>query len=184
MAVRLGLYPDNLGKNQLYMAICDSFRNDCFVKWRSYDLIQQFDNQSLDEVLKYGYLVPQRGEAVVLSPTIPGTLSEIILSLLKSDIITTKELHQQLPAHMRVSSQLFKNELIFLTNLHLIQVATLPASGITYVALDGPQWIEDDLDRIYTFSDHIEMSAVYIPDHEVETETLIQLSEQYKQVVI
>jgi hypothetical protein len=149
MAIHLPLYPSTMGSNPVYLKLMDDWTLDSVERWSEYDLRRRYTRGMIEHLIDEQIVKRDRNESLRLMFRIPGTPPSLILTFLSEEMRTFQELQQMFPRVSRCSPNKLKNLLIYLHNFHQIQYLTLPATTLTLIALEGPEWSEQQINDIY-----------------------------------
>lgn len=156
MAVHIPDFPYNLANNPAYRMIRDDYDSTGTYQWNSFDLVRKFGNHYLRELQRDDFFVLNEYDyQLKASFRILSSTSSLILKEASKRIISFNDLKARLPDHLKVDGKL-KHMLAFMLNFNQIQVFIPPSSGLTYIALEGFEEIEDYLNEIYEWCDYLE----------------------------
>lgn len=169
MAVHLPESPYDLGTNSVYQQLQDDHRRKIDF-WLASELKHKHDAISLKRLLKHTdlFVIDARGEGISPSFKIMSTAANIILRHVSLEKRSFTELRGMMPSGAQAQGRL-KHLLSFLWNFEQIQCFSPPASGRTYIALDGFSEVEDEIDEIFHIVDGLEdrfkyQIPVFAPD--------------------
>lgn len=167
MATHIPLHPFNLGDNDAYLFLVEGFIHDRLDTWQLPELEYEFGKISLDELFKENVITLKRdSDFGQLTFRVSGSLPQFILELVTDEPKSFPELLKEVNKIQVCSSNQLKNYLSYLYNFNLIQDFVPPAQAITFIAIEGDDSMEKELDMIYRFADRLETKCIYQMNNE------------------
>lgn len=137
MAISVPLMPFDLGNNDCYSFLLDSFRQEKSFEWDVSLLLDEFGKLSTSECLSLGILLRSRNERARLSFCQAGSTTNLIVRSVSKNLLPFHDVLASLPRSCNCSSRKLKNYLAFLENFSQIQFVNDPVTGLTIVAPDS-----------------------------------------------
>jgi hypothetical protein len=163
LANHFQLYPGTLGDNDCYLQLIGEYTRDHIDSWVLKDLIYEYGNLAVDELLNEMFISKVRDGRVQLSFKVEYTVTWFILDYVSQEVRTFMELLHML-GDSSTSTRL-KNCLIYLENFGTIQRLELNGSGLTCIAavetaeeLSHDTWCKVGamVNRSLMWSDHLD----------------------------
>ena len=123
--------------------------------WTILDLENRFGESRVLHLMNEGILKRQHFHNARLAFEVFGQPSEIILKTVREEISSFSELMEKLEKPYR-TKWILKNNLSFLCNFKQVQCIISPATGLTYIALEG-----EEISEIYENADLVESHFQY-----------------------
>jgi hypothetical protein len=148
LANHFQLYPGTLGDNDCYLQLIEEYTRDHIDSWVLKDLIYEYGNLAVDELLNEMFISKVRDGRVQLSFKVEYTVTWFILDYVSQEVRTC-----------------LKNCLIYLENFGTIQRLELNGSGLTCIAavetaeeLSHDTWCKVGamVNRSLMWSDHLD----------------------------
>ena len=171
MAIRLPLYPNDLGRNNAYLWLMDEYPQSD--KWHLETLYDKFAAKDVEELIDEMVVTVKRDDQVVLSFCYNGTIPHSIIRYVESEILSFPEVAGKFPRAARCSSSRLKTWLTFLSNFKKIQYFIAPCSTLTAITTDD--FPDEKIDRIFCYSSDMEPKIVYQMDTDEGASELARL---------